>query len=231
MNIDDVKKVDIPESGKLLPSIFAHQRVLMEKYHDIEVSNGANSPEPPWNIDDKLVQWRLKDLFWRTTEEIAEAHECKPARIPPQPMQVWDSDTNLRHFFEELIDSLHFLVEASIVAGMPFHNDDSWHRSILIIRAHQRRAKIKDCIDTVGCTTMMTFNFIAHMGLAANCLKNKPWKQTQMLTDKDKFNTHLAGAWHSFFRMWYEYGMSLQDMYVIYAKKARVNEFRQRSQY
>jgi hypothetical protein len=237
MNIDDVdKKIVVPDMGKILPAIFAHQRELMARYHEIEVKNGANNPPEPWNIDDRFVQWRIKDLFWRATEEIAEAHECRPKTMPADPMGVWFESIPVRHFFEELIDALHFLTEASIMATVLPIGDEWWNHEMDDIDARKKARKNDphfrpDCVDTVGCNHMMAFNFISSLGLAANCLKNKQWKQTQILTDRSRFEAHMMIAWKDFFRMWHEYGMRLEDMYVIYIKKATVNEFRQGSNY
>ena len=90
MNIDHVSPdVDIPE-GVLINHIFDHQLRLMGKYHDIETKNGINYPEPPWHIDDSKVQQILKDMFWRTTEEIAEAIEVVPDLVGKNWKETWD---------------------------------------------------------------------------------------------------------------------------------------------
>lgn len=69
------------------------------------------------------------------------------------------------------------------------------------------------------------------IGEAMNCLKNKPWKQTQMLTDEVHYKEELIDALHFFVELFLLSGMGPQDVYEMYFKKSEVNKFRQRSQY
>jgi hypothetical protein len=72
---------------------------------------------------------------------------------------------------------------------------------------------------------------IKELGLAMNCLKNKPWKQTQMETDVPQYRLHLYWAFADWFVFASAIGMESGDVFDIYFKKSKVNEFRQRSQY
>jgi len=69
------------------------------------------------------------------------------------------------------------------------------------------------------------------LGEAMNCLKNKPWKQTQMLTDRDHFYEELADALHFMVELFILSGLDAKDVAMLYLKKSLVNKFRQRSEY
>lgn len=242
MNIDDV--ADPAPSDRPWRDIFRKQRELMDKYHEIESKNGANHPAPPWNIDDKFVQWRIKDGFWRFTEEMAEAWEARreyqdkltgrysnsgswAAMISWRETQK--NEPLVRHFLEELIDALHFIVEASIFANM---------EDILI---SQLEEKYEVFIETgVGggeseyCVSSAETSFhgcIMFFGLAANFLKNKPWKQTQMVTDLARFQLAMKTAWFCYVDMFLALRLGQDDLYKMYFKKHLVNQFRQKSNY
>lgn len=66
---------------------------------------------------------------------------------------------------------------------------------------------------------------------AMNCLKNKPWKQSEVPTDKTHFYEELADAVHFLIELFITAGMDAEDMALMYHKKAAVNEFRQRTKY
>ena len=41
-------------------------------------------------------------------------------------------------------------------------------------------------------------SFVMHIGMTCNCLKNKPWKQSNMITDKEAFYKSLGATWLSY---------------------------------
>ena len=70
------------------------------------------------------------------------------------------------------------------------------------------------------------------LGEAANCLKNKPWKQTHMPTDIDHFNEELSDALHFFIELLILAGLDTEEkVYDLYHRKNVVNQFRQESRY
>lgn len=115
-------------------------------------------------------------------------------------------DGNSNHRMEEEIDALHFMVELNVVLGLSFHDAPP----PLMDYAY--------------------FNVIYQLGLAGNCLKQKPWKQTHHLTDEHKYHTHIRGATQSLI---YILRLNLTDdqIYAVYFRKNKVNEFRIRSLY
>lgn len=226
MNIDDVKDADIetPPVGRIMSAIYEHQHALAVRYGPIERRNGFYCPEVDSrpSIDDPQYQSYLKGMFWRATEEICEALETFPD-IAGGWKTRWETDADLRHFFEELADALHFLTEASILVGFPSARvEQMW--------ADDRRFRNTVLIDE-STVRLRCFNIIFEMGLAANTLKNKPWKSTHMQTDQAKFDIRLAGAWLNFIKLWSSLGCSEGDVYRLYMKKMRVNQFRQESNY
>lgn len=224
MNIDDIiKNIEVPDIG-MMPSIFQHQEELMKRYDEIERSNGLFIPDhTKFGIDHCLVQQRIKDMFWRMTEELAEAVECLP--IPMDWIKQWNQNSNVRHFFEELADALHFLVEASIISQLC--------PSIIIpLTALLHSNKTKNLnTQFANDTRFSCAKVIFAAGSAANCLKNKPWKQTQMPTDVMNFHNQLIATWGSFFRLFAYLGCDEKWVYVLYAKKNLVNKWRQETNY
>jgi hypothetical protein len=80
------------------------------------------------------------------------------------------------------------------------------------------------------------YRAVEEISEATNCLKNKPWKQTHVPTDKEHFFEEAADATHFWIRFWlYIFGPDPDDaaeaMYKFYFKKSEVNKFRQESKY
>jgi len=206
MNINDINLDRAPDS---IAELFEYQQILITKYDQIEneVLGMPITPKPPYNLDNPRVQYRIKDMFWRATEELAEAVECQPDRL---------------HVVEEVMDALHFLVEACIIANLgPEHVQnclrDVYNDSVLT--------------NSVGLDAT-AWNIVFYLGLAANCLKNKPHKQTQVPTDKDRFYSLLLDAWDALFKlMFIELRLGPADIYSYYAKKWEVNKWRQDTKY
>jgi hypothetical protein len=115
MNVLDMEDVELPE-GDLLVSIFRGQAQLMQKYHSIEQHRGALviEPENYGRIDHRFVQWRLKDLAYRTVEELSEATNT----LKNKPWKQSEVSTDATHFYEEVADAFHFFIEFCITAGM-----------------------------------------------------------------------------------------------------------------
>lgn len=227
MNTDDVdlSKIVLPGDGQFVRHLFDKQRELMEKYHLIEAANGARIPEKPYNLDDAVCQQRIKDFAWRATEELAESFEYE---INFDNWRVrWDDDAVMRHWFEELADALHFLIEMTIYTG---------HSILRVNKAwNMARVSMQQFIDD-GAPSQLEMRsrggeFVFVLGLVGNCLKNKPWKQSQMPTDKDRFAQCMDGTWLRFWEMWRRNGCTLEDVYRLYMAKHQVNRFRQDSKY
>lgn len=217
MNINHAVEEKI--EGDLLKAIFDRQKSLMGKYHDIELRSGLLQTEDcPVNLDDKRGQARIKDFSWRVTEELGEA---------------MDARVNKNHYQEELIDGLHFLTELTILAGkdydtiispdVPRHGED--HLEDLV---ENSRNLIYDYTSNLS---YWVSSFIEQLAMMCNCLKNKPWKQSMMKTDREAFYYRLTEAWVCYTTILVVSGMNAEDIANVYLKKSQVNMFRQRSNY
>ena len=217
MNVDDIKGEMIPtdfSEHDRLDLIFMRQHALMDKYIPIEVANNlCDTPDCPVDIHDRFGQARLKNFFWRTTEELGEA--CEARRIHPELRN---------HVLEELADALHFLVEAHLLAGY-MSKDVCKVASGCKLEAMVDNVVLHDSLDS-GC-----FEVIYHMTLASNCLKNRPWKQNHQLTDCCKFRGYMMRTIPNLIAVFVDQDMTADEIFRMYWKKSEVNQFRQRSNY
>lgn len=194
-----------------LVAIFNRQKELMEKYHDIEKRSGLLQTEDcPVNLDDKRGQARIKDFSWRIMEEVGEA------------LDAYEDEA---HFKEELIDGLHFLTELTILAGAK-PEDVIWEKydgKTLLHTLYEQSRSTREIFDIIP-------DLVMDLGMMCNCLKNKPWKQTNMVTDKDEFYHKLRCVWADYFTI-LATCFNENEIVDVYLKKSQVNKFRQRSNY
>lgn len=99
-----------------LRTIFAGQRQLMDRYHEIERNNSSFPVETAdlGEIDFRLVQARLHELFGFLVRELGEAMQ----ELRSKPWKQNYAPTDVDKFIEEMADSLHFYVEMCITAGV-----------------------------------------------------------------------------------------------------------------
>jgi hypothetical protein len=224
MNVQDVK---VPEvQGDKLRAIFQRQEQLMLVYHDIERRNGlglgAIPPGKllsPGSLDDPQVQYLMKDYAWRVTEELTEATEL-------------DQGYRL-HRQEETVDALHFLVELLLIAGLgrddlvaPLETEGKDPLDFLF---GERKPPAGEWDSPF--VDLCAYTVVERLGQAMNCLKNKPWKQTQMETDRRRFRDRLAAAFVAWVYFAGAVGLDADLTVDLYLRKAEVNSFRQRSNY
>lgn len=240
MNVDDVKEVPAYDQDRFLTDIFCKQFKLAVNYADIEKQNGFWHPaqELPQGVviprggilplDHPKFQHWTKEYFWRCTEELAEAIEQLPSGGFRKWKERWATDVDVRHCLEELADALHFLTEASVLHGIdPFKIQQYW--------AHFDRVPVNE--DDVDHTTNIQavyawcMRVVRAMGLTANCLKNKPWKLTQMPTDRVRFEGNFYMAWYEMIALFRFFNCGREEVHGLYFKKAAVNDFRQATNY
>lgn len=218
MNITHAVSEEI--KGDKLEAIFNRQKELMDKYHHIEERSGLlQTGDCPVNLDDKRGQARLKDFAWRVTEEVGEA---------------LDAIDDPEHFCEELIDGLHFLTELSILSGM----NSARVYSEITKSAPDEDTDILSEIAHLGsymftgefATQIAVAKLVETLGMTCNCLKNKPWKQSNMVTDKNKFYENLGKVWLVYIAL-LSLHLTPDEIADVYLKKSQVNKFRQRSNY
>lgn len=202
MNVNDVEvKVD---SGDMLEAIFKRQEELEQKYRSVEERQGVGYGllnGQEFNIDHIRSQELLKNFAWRVVEELTEATDAH----------------DRMHFVEELIDALHFLVSLALVVDL---------KPSEIVAEN-----FLDKLEYLSRGDGSVYGIIQQIGLAMNCLKQKPWKQTHILTDTAKLKTHIQLAFYEFMGFCRESGISPTIVYEVYFKKNTVNHFRLRSGY
>lgn len=215
-------EIENPESipKDILGAIFEEQAKLAEKYKRIEgMGNLLETTET--NMQTKTGQVWLKDFIYRAIEEVGESFEV--IKDMEREGGHWDNlNPDLKiHYAEEIIDALHFFVELCIIAGIP-----------------------RDYFSEIGALGLQDkfnfmpvafrvrhWHFVEEMTLAGNCLRNKKWKQTDVLTDEKKFKRYLFNSLDALFRILRTVGYTDKDIYVLYFKKNAVNQFRQTSKY
>lgn len=192
----------------LLKQIFDRQRELMDKYHYIEERSGLlQTADCPVNLDDRRGQARIKDFSWRVTEELGEALDAL-------------GQDDMEHFAEELVDGLHFLTELTILAGL------GWDDLPTLNTMYENATSF-----TAGGFDQRVYYYVEGIGMMCNCLKNKPWKQSMMQTDRVAFFTRLHSVWARYIAIMETVFESPEDIVSVYLKKSQVNKFRQRSNY
>ena len=188
-------------------AIYNHQFKLMSKYHEVEVKNGFPDIETPLLLNDPADQLKIKEFCWRVTEELAEAQEALLSELP-----VTDDFKKHPHTMEELSDALHFLTE--IFTMISFDHQETFPPG-------------GPDHDKVGSFFLPTY----YLGLAANCLKNKPWKSSHLETDENKFIRHLREARCALINIFIGFGCSEDDIWDLYMSKNKINYKRIESNY
>ena len=247
VNVTDYKA---PQPGVCkLTDIFVRQQELMKKYHPIEEANGLmHDSSVPVDIHHRMGQHRLKDFAWRFTEEVAEAVEALDRVIQADyTILTWDpaillelrKSGEMTHFHEEMIDAMHFLTELTILSGVA-------PQEIVRLLSPEDQAMRIDALDQLF-SLPLSDRIIPHdasrslrgsiaypiyqLGKAMNCLKNKPWKQSHMLTDTTRYTELLSLTWLAFINALHQSGLNADQTFDLYFRKSEVNKFRQRSQY
>lgn len=77
----------------------------------------------------------------------------------------------------------------------------------------------------------MLWRVAYHINISRNFLKNKPWKQSQELTDITRYSEQLALGLIKYLGYLYTMGFTPDTLYTLCFKKNRVNHFRQNSGY
>lgn len=145
----------------------------------------------------------FKKLCWQIVEELAEAKDAIGEELDDE------------HFDEELIDAFNFMLELHQLYGMTPSFDwtlPKW---------------AQDLDDFAG--DMLTL--IGNIGMTANCLKNREWRQSQYLVDLVVFEDRLKGIWTSFVIMFEHLGLSENRVKELWSLKYQVNLFRIKSKY
>lgn len=233
MNINDVES-PAGVDGDKLEVIFAEQKKLMEKYHDIEKASGLlQTTDIPVDLHSAPGQARLKDFAWRITEELCEALDALSSDSFGNDCKN-DRKDDRNHAREEIADAFHFLIEFAILAGIDSSNGYYFHTDV--DKPHLDKLDILFEARTTVTTkppnpSLHVMSFIKSLGMTCHTLKNKPWKQTQILTDVDEFSRRFLLVIKQFIDICIAFGLNSDSLFDLYFRKNQVNQFRQRSKY
>lgn len=89
----------------------------------------------------------------------------------------------------------------------------------------------KVCMKSHSLEDHMLWSVAYHINISRNFLKNKPWKQTQELTDVTRYDEQLVLGFIKYMGYLAAVGFTAESLYNLFYKKHRVNLFRQTSGY
>lgn len=203
-----------------LTEIFIEQGDLLQAFKKIEEQSGIGLglvKHQSLNINDKNWQYVIKDYAWRTIEELAEAYE-----------DVETIELNRDHFYEELADVFHFFVELCLVLELnpgAFIDINPIGQDVLEFLFNL--AEPEGSGDNAR--YKQHFQFTTTLGLAMECLKNKPWKQKESPVDWPKFLHLIRASMFELISLYKLEGLTADKLYEIYMRKAAINHERIRS--
>lgn len=220
MDSRDVKglKVSIPTNQ--FQSIWDKQESLMVDYKVIEKWDVSW----PLDLNLKSSQLLVKDMIARVIEELAEAYESIQAR-------------NTDNFFEELADAHHFLMETLVLAGQA---EKKIIGTVPLVRDAKdligglRGFHDKDMASTFSLQEWL-WEVTYRLNLTRNALRNKPWKQTQVMYNIPVFEKEISVGYilfiSGYFQLLATHDLPAEDLYIQYVHKNTINQFRIRSKY
>ena len=147
----------------------------------------------------------FKKLCWQIVEELTEAMEAKDKN---------EED----HVLEELIDAFNFMLELYQLYGI--HPSFAWCPTY---------GFTKDVADENFEENIL--ELIKTIGLAANCLKNREWRQSQYMVDLVVFEERLWNIWTMFSVLFGSIGVAEEKVRELWSLKHQVNLFRIKSKY
>jgi hypothetical protein len=217
---EKVKKMTLP--GNITMDIFDRQSKLMVSYKEIE----NWEVEWPLDMNAKASQLLIKDMLARAIEELAEAYESFL-------VQDWDNT------YEELADAIHFLVEAIILSGFNYRflkvNSNECTITGICRRAANEEPQIIPIYHRPDYPAPNWENWFwqvtFYLNLARNALRNKKWKQTEVLYNKPEYEPSLQLAFIALIEGFVAIGKDPEFIWREYVAKNLINEFRIKSKY
>ena len=143
----------------------------------------------------------FKHYCWCITEELTEAIEA--VRL--------NENTHIR---EELIDALNFTIQLITLYGWSYED-------VKDEPDPEKRASLDSAI----------LETIFNIGMCANTLKNREWRESQYLVDLYVFEPRLRKIWASFREIFRQIGMDDRDIRELWDLKYQVNKFRIETKY
>ena len=153
-----------------------------------------------FDIDYINDQEEFKIICWRITEELCEA------------LEAIDNNEET-HVIEELLDGFNFLIELITLYGFKVEDLDF---------SFKRESNVNSYYDIL--------DIIKILGLTANCLKNRKWRQSQYLVDLKVFEARFKLVFNKYLNLLRKY-LSDDEIIEKWSLKYQVNLFRLNTNY
>lgn len=144
----------------------------------------------------------FRKMCWKITEELTEAFDAY-------------LKADLTHAKEEAIDALNFLIELYGMYGWEFN----------------------DMVDIEGPSILKSLETqilysVFILGMCANKLKSRQWRQSQYMVDLELFEPILKNLWERIHDVLFTLGVSSdKEIRELWSLKFQVNKFRLESKY
>lgn len=211
MNITHIsdEEITVPDTPlEILKGIFGRQAYLHGKYKYIELENELGLGLV------KGIPFSIDHPKW---QYIIKDFAWRVTEELAEAREAYHKGNDI-HYVEELIDALHFYTELLIICGIK-HTD------------------IHKVFEVAATGKSAFWSVVYHLGIACNFLKLKPWKNTHVITDSQRFLDRLKMGYIELMTVILNAaidGMPLstpQNVYMLYYKKSLVNQFRQDTNY
>lgn len=77
----------------------------------------------------------------------------------------------------------------------------------------------------------MFYRIVTELVEASECLKSKPWKQSEVLCDFDHLKEEISDSFHFFLELCICLGITSEELFQLYFKKHEVNSWRIKTNY
>ena len=206
MNTTEVKTKGLIRSWEDLWLYARKQFVAYEKIEGIE-----DWDDYDFSIDCSDDQTRFKDMLQiRCIEELTEATHALD---------------NEEHFYEEITDSLNFLLSAYCMIGADFSALGDPESMIYMSECDFCFSDLSDPFSRKELFSAF-YTIVDAIGNLCNLLKNRPWAQSNYLVSLSDFDQRLKELWVVFWSVinWME--IPKEKIFDMFERKYLVNRFR-----
>jgi hypothetical protein len=114
----------------------------------------------------------------------------------------------------------------NVMPSSKFKDDEEYNKFLSWIPGFRRINN-----DTHIQEALIAWQVTYHLGVSRNFLKNKPWKQTGVMTDEQKYQEEIVLGFIIYMGYLNYCGFTADTIYELFFKKHMVNVFRQKSKY
>lgn len=207
MNTTDVIYNNQIKSFDNLYKLAKNQFINYEKIEGIDNWNDYD-----FSIDCCEDQNKFKDMIQiRFIEELTEA-SCSL------------KEKEEEHFWEEIGDSLNFFLSSYLILNVDLKKLPNPEKLL-------NKEKVKKQRPSFKFFSLEAYSIIEKVGYLCNLLKNRPWAQSNYLVSIVDFEERLNDLWISFWSFLGKLKITKEDVFEIFYKKYKVNEYRMKTGY